>query len=60
MKTYEVPVSCLKEKIGEIVPWDYKGNKLGENVFVVYSDGDVPVKIKSKLTKCEFDRIFDT
>lgn len=48
--------SQLKGKIGEIVPINYRP-QLGENVFTVFLDGQVPVKIRSKLTKSEFDKL---
>lgn len=45
----------LGQKIGEIVDWNYVSSGIGENVFVVYMDGEMPVKIRSRITKLEFD-----
>ena len=41
----------------EIVPMDYKG-KIGENVFMAYLGGTIPIIIKSRsITQSEFSRI---
>lgn len=43
----------LKEKIGEIVPLDYKGT----DFIIAYLGGVAPIKIKTNLTQGEFDRL---
>ncbi|WP_123052963.1 hypothetical protein [Clostridium sp. JN-1] len=54
----EIKQDQLKKKIGQIVPFDYVG-KLEENehVFTVYVGGEIPVRVKSKLTYKEFCRL---
>lgn len=55
MKTMEIKKSQLKELVGEVIPpFGYKA-KLGENIFEVYLDGQIPILIKSKYTKFEFE-----
>lgn len=52
----EIKQNQLKKKIGQIVPFDYVG-KPEENIFTVYIGGEIPVRVKSKLTYKEFCRL---
>jgi hypothetical protein len=57
MQNYKVDRSQLKEKIGQIVSWNYEP-KLGENKFQVCLDGKQMIWVKSRLTECEFNMLF--
>ncbi|MBU5485983.1 hypothetical protein KQI86_16805 [Clostridium sp. MSJ-11] len=55
----EVKRNKLENKIAEICDWD---TKQGEDpkyphVFEVYMNGEVPILIKSKVDKKEFDKL---
>lgn len=54
----EIKQQQLGNKIGQIVPWDYKA-KPGEkcSVFTVYINGEIPVRIKSELNYEQFCKI---
>ncbi len=46
----------LQDKLGEIVPFDYVP-KNGEYAFIVYVEGRIPIKVRSKLSYEEFCKI---
>jgi acetoacetate decarboxylase len=52
----QVPFTSIGQKFGEIVPWNYIGGD-GEYVYIVYLDGIVPIKIKSNISKDEFENM---
>ncbi|QXE20021.1 hypothetical protein [Clostridium sp. 001] len=55
---FEVKRVQLRDKLGEIVPFDYKNKpNSNEHVFTAYIGGTIPVKIKSKLSYQEFCKI---
>lgn len=56
MNVLQVKSEELKEQIAEVVAWDYVA-KEEENVFVAYIFEDIPVKVRSSLTKEEFSRL---
>ena len=53
----EVKRGQLKNKLGEIVPWDYVLQEKGEHVFTAYIGGTIPVRVRSNLTYEQFCKI---
>lgn len=53
----EIKEYQLKEKIAQIVPFDYVAQRKDEHVFIVYIAGTIPIMVKSKLTFEQFCKI---